>query len=157
MTKIEELLSEAHVQMGFSKVEKDVLGVIRLLVNDNWLLHIRIAEDSKALCLYALAGKLPDKLTKELLEMLLEANLYPEANHDIQFSIHAKTQSIILSKAIAASALTVHSYIADLEEFVSFLTYWKEKLSHIEEEKTAQCENDLMKLMSNRNQQIFMV
>lgn len=155
--ELEDLLSEQAKKSGELNIEEDEHGVKRFWINQQHLVHFRPSPDLQYLYLYAKVAPLPEPAMKvKVYEAILGANLFhQETGENSLLAIHAESNSIILMRAFKARS-SIESYVEGLESFLGYLVHWKDKLTKLATTvPNKEYEDDILKLMSTRNQQIL--
>ena len=158
--ELNEILKVEAQQSGI-QTETDSLGLTRIMINDEFLIHLRDLPDKKCFFMYAKLCTLPPLIDPQRLnicEMLLEANLFGDEVGDAAMALHRQSEKVVLMKRFDSETTTHEMYKNKLQQFVNCLSYWKQKLS-VEGNSLpfAQEESDILELMSKRNMDVLLI
>jgi len=145
---LEEILKgEPGVAMGDGTL-------YRMVINDEQNLHIRSFSEERFFYLYAKVGELPEGSRRaELLESLLESNLFGQESGGSFFSWHRQSNTLVLMATFDTTVATYQQYTSRLQLFVDYVVHWKKKLAEMPESYPRE---DMFKLMS-QNKRIFFI
>lgn len=155
--KLNEILLEEKQRADQWEIEEDEYRVIRIWINDQHLIHLRNSPDEKLFYLYAKVSSLPPQPHQvKIYETLLEANLFGKQTGLAVLAIQIKSNSIILMRTFETSVTTFESYSRGFQDFMNYLVYWKEEMQRLIT-TLPDSHEDLLNIMSKRNQQILFI
>lgn len=148
-------LKELIAQISDEAPKPDALGVYRLQINDQHLIHLRASPSGKRIFLYAKCGD-RDRGGNQtaLYETLMEANLFGQETGNAQ--LVATKKAIVLMQTFISEILTKELYETELQSFVDTLVHWKEKLASFVP-KGDGGDEDILHLMSQHDQQVLFI
>ncbi len=109
-----------------SNLSVDGQGLCHVEINGH-LLSFSETSDGLGFMIYAKVGAIPEKKSKLYAE-LLAGNLYGLGTLNAVLSIDEASGSVVLHRSFPSGALEEAEATTLLEEFISALSSWKEKL-----------------------------
>jgi hypothetical protein len=154
---LKEILREEQKRIKDFHLEEDEYGVKRLWINQQHLLHLRSSPDDNYFYLYAKIAPVPPLAQKlKIYEELLKANLFGTTTGHAVLALHASSNSLILMHEFEAAHTTFESYTEYLQDFINYLVYWKDKMGSLWQ-KQGKTQEDLLQIMSKKNQTILFI
>jgi len=155
--KLNEILERENHQSGAPPIEEDSLGVKRMWINDQHLIHFRSSPEDKYFYVYAKISIIPKStIQNKIYETLLAANLFGEETGNSVLALHVKSNSIILMRTFESDLTTYEYYLTEFQSFIDYLVHWKEKTQKLLEHTPSSSEN-MLEIMSKRNQTILFI
>lgn len=127
---LNELLSQAGVDMGLGPIRLNADGLCRLIFSQTIIVDIEQANDEPGTALiYATVGIVPPEAREGLLLHLLEANLFGQGTGRATLAVDPARSEILLFRRFDLERLEYAEFIRDLESFVNLAGSWIEKLA----------------------------
>lgn len=90
--------------------------------------NIQVDANTNALCLYAALGQLPDPVSAELVEGLLEANLLGSATDGGHIGLYSPLRTLVYSRRLSGAQQESADLDEALKAFVKQVVRWISKL-----------------------------
>lgn len=130
LQKFLEMLSSELEIVPAAKINKEKLCFFRL----NEATAIEIRDLDPGISLHAKIGPCPEIKKEELFIFLMRGNLLGQGTGGARIGLDADEKSLTLSIGLPYE-LDYKSFRESVEEFVNYLTYWRDELEKFEKQE----------------------
>ena len=125
-----EFFNEVGQSLGFPELEPDDLGSCTFLIDEKIEVNLQREEDGSALIHACVGTLIPERRNQEVLEKLLESNLFyfwREAEAET-LSLDPASGMIFLAKRIPAARVRADLLEKSFDGFMTTAEYWIKKI-----------------------------
>lgn len=123
----DELIRDLTKEFHLENLEREPNGSCVVLINDKFHVHLE-PLDEDGFIIYTSICPLPSVNRTELLENVLQANLYGKQTLGNGFGIDKKSDSLILFRRFESEVVDYKHVKDTLNEFISVANHWTEEI-----------------------------
>lgn len=152
--KLEDILIEHGERKKIGKLELNSKGVCHLSINHELVVSIEKSLDGKGFYLYAVVDILSPTNLNEVAVTALIGNLFCRETGKGNLGYDPRTHSLVLFVYFEEEQTDYFTYYHGLENFISYLHYWIEKIEAIKTQPESEVQSSPAKGME-KNLKIF--
>ena len=157
--ELEKLLQQQAKQEKIKDLTLDKNGICRLLVDGKHSIVLEKSIDKKSFYMYAIVCSLQcnEQQKRSIFTQALSGNLFQKETGTAVLGLDEDTNNIILSEHIEEHSIDFQSYYHKLENFVSTLVYWQQKIEKFLQKVPHHIDDVPLDLLQKENMRIFFV
>lgn len=128
MKSASELLASLASRLGLSTLEPTDEGLFVLLVDQQHMIFLRLANEDSEFILFSGIGTLPVGCEAKAMRGLLEANNFWVETGGFNLSLIPATSSVLLTARTSVESLEEDQLFELFDRFVTMSEYWRERL-----------------------------
>ena len=127
--KPEVFLKFLEENTGITPLKFSSDGIISLIFNDNYTVHLKKSEDDYILTVFGIIGKVPDNDSELCLLNLLDANLFGRGTGTASIGVNVESKEIIIFEKFSFNDLEQIDFVAKLKGFLNTQEHWTTLIS----------------------------
>ncbi len=126
--KLDEIMNKYKEIQKTPNLKKGKEGVWSFKVNNRYRLDLVKTSDEKGFFIYSSVGAITPGLEAEIYPSLLKGNLFGAETGKAVLAVEPESKTILLFQYFEEDSTSFELFNRSLEEFLSYVAYWTEKL-----------------------------